>query len=121
MRFATSMLTSLLAATVAASVAAPVSQRDSEITFPKANEYKDTNCQVGSYTHHSGVLGCVNMDSTTNSVYLANGDSMFGAWVGYGCRNCDCSAFRGSLPGQCVNINTVRSSRVYSVMQVPLT
>ena len=77
--------------------------------------------QVGSYTHHSGVLGCVNMDPTTNSVYLTNGDRMYGAWVGYGCRDCGCSAFRGSLPGKCVNINTVRQGRVNSVMQVTLT
>ncbi|PVH73289.1 hypothetical protein DL98DRAFT_538478 [Cadophora sp. DSE1049] len=120
MRF-TYSITCLLASVATALVPAPISQRDSDITFPKVNEYKDANCQVGSYTHHSGVLGCVNMDATTNSVYLTNGDRMYGAWVGYGCRDCGCSAFRGSLPGQCVNINAVRPGRVNSVMQVPLT
>jgi len=116
----TSLLVLGLATRLAVAGVAGVS-RSPAITFPKANEYKDTACQVGSYTHHSGVLGCVNFDSTTHSVYFANGDSMYGLWTGYGCANCGCSAFAGALPGQCVNIDTVRSGRVQSAQQNPST
>ncbi|KAF2716489.1 hypothetical protein K431DRAFT_307727 [Polychaeton citri CBS 116435] len=115
----------LLAAPVAYAAAigesAGVSPRAAAITYPKANEYKDDACSVGSYTHHSGVLGCVNFDSTTNSVYFTNGDSMYGKFVGYGCADCNCPAYVGSLPEKCVNINTVRPGRVQSVQQVEQT
>lgn len=77
----------------------------------------------GSYTHHSGTLGCVNFDATTHSVYFANGDSMYGLWTGYGCADCNCPAFSGALPGECVNIDTQEdgAGRIQSAQQNPST
>ncbi|KIJ23441.1 hypothetical protein M422DRAFT_39127 [Sphaerobolus stellatus SS14] len=72
----------------------------------KMNEYKDTNCQVASYTHSRASIFCGDIDGTTHSLYInPSSKSKVQFWSGPGCGGTFLYERAVSKSGECVKIN----------------
>ncbi|KAJ5773222.1 hypothetical protein N7457_008118 [Penicillium paradoxum] len=89
-----------------------------QAAWPKANEYRSTNCGGSlNYGHHSLTLTDVTMDDTTGSVYLSGAH-----WMGYSDKTSNGGKCSGSALGvmndKCNALNSKFSRRVKCVRRV---